>query len=89
MTQRSKSALSSQEANDLIAEVEASDRAAARKAIAQGVQAAQAQWIEAPLIAEALALELIAVAEVAQHSRLITANLRKLADALEARADLH
>ena len=89
MTGRSKSKLSSGEANELIANVSSSDREAAREAIAKGVQSAQGQWIEAHLIAEALAVELITVAEVSQNGRRIAAYLRELAEAVEDRSGLH
>ena len=81
--------LNPEHASEYIAEVEASDRAAARKAVAQGVQTAQEQWIEAPLIAEALALELMSVARINHSNGMIAAYLRELADALEAQSDYH
>ena len=76
-------------ADELIAEVMAEDRERARKAIAGGVQAAQDSWIEAPLIAEALALELIAFAQQDQSASLIAAHLRGLAQAIEAQTEYH
>jgi len=82
-------ALSPESASDCIAEVNASDREAARKAIAQGVQSAQEKWIAAPLIAEALALELVSVAQVNHSSGMIAAYLRQLAEAMEAKANCH
>lgn len=69
--------------HDIIKEVQASDRALALSAITQGVKTAQADWIEAPLIAEAL---LEAVADIAQEScisDLVANNLRSIASALE------
>ena len=89
MTRQSKSALSAGEATELIAEVQASDRAAARSAISDGVRTAQDQWLEAPLIAEALARELVEVASTTRHSSAIAAYLRQLAELVENRTDLH
>ena len=63
MTRRSGPKLSADRAKELVAEVVASDRQQARTAIARGVHSAKEQWLEAPIIAEALALELIAIAE--------------------------
>ncbi len=84
-----KSDLSPQDASEIITEITRSDRDRARLAISAGVQAAQGQWIEASLIAEALALELIAVAEHSRSSSGIAAYLRELAEAMEAQADYH
>jgi hypothetical protein len=81
--------LSRKRANVYIAEINAADREAARKAVAQGVQSAQEKWIEAPLIAEALALELLAVAQINHSSGMIANYLRELAAAMEAQADYH
>jgi len=75
--------------DELIAEVMAEDRERARRAIAGGVQAAQDSWIEAPLIAEALALELLSFAQQDQSARLIAAHLRGLAQAIEAQSEYH
>ncbi len=89
MKDRPKPDLSPQDAREIIAEITTSDRDRARQAIGAGVQAAQAQWIEAPLIAEALTLELIAVAEHSRAGDSIAAYLRELAEAMDARADYH
>ncbi|HBD12714.1 MAG TPA: hypothetical protein DCZ13_11245 [Porticoccaceae bacterium] len=72
-----------------IAEIQTSDREAARKAVAQGVQSAKEKWIEAPLIVEALALELVSVAQTNHSSSMMAAYLRNLADAMEAQATYH
>ena len=74
---------SEQRMESLIEEVQASDRAFARNAIAAGVDKAQANWIEAPLIAEALTMALIEVAQTTQTSDRIAANLRAIARALD------
>ena len=69
--------------HDVIKEVQTSDRALAGSAITQGVKAAQARWIEAPLIADAL---LEAVADIARESgisALVANNLRSIASTLE------
>lgn len=82
-------ALPPERVKEYIAEVNAADREAAREAIANGVQSAQAKWIEAPLIAEALALELISVAQTNRSSTTIAAYLRELAEAIEAHQNYH
>jgi hypothetical protein len=89
MSASRKPALSGQEARELIAEVRATDRKAARQAIRAGVQMAPDQWLEAPLIAEALTHELVAIAENGHHGSQIAEHLRDLAAALEGRCDLH
>lgn len=72
-----------------IAEVKTSDREAARRAVAKGVESAKDKWIEAPLIVEALALELVSVAQINSSSRMMAAYLRNLADAIEAQVNYH
>ena len=89
MTDRSKPRIDPDIARELIAEVNASDREQARRAIAGGVKVAQDQWIEARLIVEALALELMAVAELSCSGADVAAHLRALARTLETRADWH
>ena len=84
-----KSNLSPQDASEIVAEVTKSDRDRARLAISAGVQAAQGQWIEAPLIAEALALELIAIAEHSRSGESVAAYLRELAEVMETTANYH
>ncbi|XOV84183.1 MAG: hypothetical protein ACFHXK_03490 [bacterium] len=81
--------ISSRQAYELIQAVKESDRERARAPIADGVQSARDQWIEAPLIAEALTLELIAVAENSHANHKIAAYLRELADVLDAQPDCH
>ena len=89
MSASRKPALSGKQARELIAKVRASDREAARQAIRTGVQMAQDKWLEAPLIAEALTHELVAIAENGHHGSQIAAHLRDLAAALEGCSDLH
>ncbi len=89
MTVKAKPDLSLQSVTELISEVSASDRQKARLAIAKGVQAAQDQWIEAPLIAEALSVELVNVARHSVPGAQIAAYLRELAEHLEAQKDVH
>lgn len=78
-----------------MAEVDAADRQKARAAIADGVKAAQDQWLEARFIAEALALELMATAKRDASTAEVAAHLRALAEAIEVadrhktRADIH
>tara|TARA_B100000902_G_scaffold200054_1_gene190658 strand:+ start:209 stop:469 length:261 start_codon:yes stop_codon:yes gene_type:complete len=69
--------------HDIIEEVQASDRASALNAITQGVKTAQARWIEAPLIAEALLMALVEVAQNSDISDRVAKNLRSVASALE------
>ena len=68
---------------DVNKEVQASDRALALNAITQGVKTAQARWIEAPLIAEALLMALVDVAQNSDISDRVAKNLRSIASALE------
>lgn len=82
-------AQTSESASKRIAEIKTSDRKAARKAVAQGVQSAKEKWIEAPLIVEALALELVSVAQINSSSNMTAAYLRNLADVMEAQATYH
>ena len=89
MNDSTKPKLSVQQAEKIISDVQTSDRAAAREAIANGVEAAQAQWIEAPLIAEALALELIEIASHNHSAEQVAGYLREVAQHLEATVDVH
>ena len=82
-------AQTSQNLTQHIAKIKTSDRDAARKAVAQGVQDAKDKWIEAPLIVEALALELVSVAQTNHSSNKMAAYLRNLADAMEAQPSYH
>ena len=81
--------MDSKRATEVIAEVHATDRETARDAISRGVQEAEAKWIEADLIAEALALQLIEVTQTSSHGARIAALLRDLAVMIEARSDVH
>ena len=89
MSGRSKPSLSSSRAEELIAEVQAADRDAARLAVGKGVEEAQEQWIEASLIAEALIHELVALVENNNSSGTTATYLRELAQTLDARSDFH
>ncbi|MEM7098628.1 MAG: hypothetical protein AAF541_10260 [Pseudomonadota bacterium] len=73
----------------LIETVRSTDRAAARKEVANGVKSAQEQWIEAELIVEALAQELIEVAQTSLHGEHIAKHLRHLASVVEAHSAPH
>ncbi len=84
-----KTALSPEDAREIVSDVTNADRDRARLAISAGVQAAQGQWIEAPLIAEALALELIAIAEHNRSGAHVAAYLRGLAEAIDTTAGYH
>jgi len=76
-------------AAELIAEVDASDRRQAGLAIAEGVRAAQGQWIAAHLIAEALVFELIDFVQTNRSGREVAAYLRALAETLETQSSRH
>ncbi len=89
MSKRTKPKLDANQAYELIAEVNASDRAQARQAVASGVQSAQNQWIAAPVIAEALALELMALVQRNHADAQVANYLRTLARSLETQAGLH
>ena len=75
--------------HDIIKEVQASDRALALSAITQGVKTAQADWIEAPLIAEALLMVLADIARESGISDLVANNLRLIASTLEQKNVKH
>ena len=89
MNRSPKRELSAQQAEELIEEVTASDRQQARQAVADGVQYAQRQWIAAPLIAEALALELIRVMQSSASGVEVATYLRALAQELETQTAVH
>ena len=74
---------------EIIEEVQEADRDSARLAIKGGVQSAQEKWIEAHLIAEALALEMINIVGTKQESNQVAALLRKRASRIEKKAVLH
>ena len=74
---------------DIIDEVQTSDRALALSAITQGVKTAQADWIEAPLIAEALLMVLADIARESGISDLVANNLRLIASTLEQKNVKH
>ena len=76
-------------AEELIAEVDSADRETARLAIARGVREAEAQWVGAHLIAEALAIELAQMAKGPADRNRIASYLRDLADELEADLNVH
>ena len=65
------------------------DRKTANEAIAKGVREAQNQWIEAGLIAEVLAAELVKVAQNSQSGAAIAAGLRSIAGRIESENNLH
>ena len=75
--------------HDIIKEVQASDRALALSAITQGVKTAQADWIEAPLIAEALLTALADIALESGISDLVANDLRLIASTLEQKNVKH
>tara|TARA_A100001037_G_scaffold298108_1_gene321287 strand:+ start:351 stop:620 length:270 start_codon:yes stop_codon:yes gene_type:complete len=89
MSKRVKPKLDAKQAYELIAEVNASDRAHARQAVVSGIQSAQNQWIAAPVIAEALALELMVLVQSNQGDAEAAAYLRALARSIEAQGGLH
>ena len=75
--------------HDIIKEVQASDRALALSAITQGVKTSQADWIEAPLIAEAFPMALADIARESGISDLVANNLRLTASTLEQKNVKH
>lgn len=77
------------ETQELIEQVQTADREIARDAVSKGVSDAQEQWIEASLIVEALAHEIINITRTSQTGPKIAAQLRKIAASLEAKPDLH
>ena len=87
MTDKPK--LKVKQANRLISEVNTSDRRAARLAIAKGVETAQNQWIHAEFIADALAEELLRVAENNLTHQRAAAYLRELATLVEHQVNVH
>ena len=89
MSRPTKPGLGANGVEELVAEVSASDRQQARAAVAEGVQAAKSQWLEARFIAEALTLELVDIARTNGTPGEIAAQLRALADVLEAQVDMH
>lgn len=89
MSNNTKRGLDATQFQEMIAEVSASDRQRAREAIAGGIHAAQSQWIEAPLIAQALALELIAFVNNNSSNLEMANHLKALAAELEAQGELH
>ncbi|MFT4853534.1 MAG: hypothetical protein ACI9B8_002768 [Sulfitobacter sp.] len=68
----------------LIAEVNASDLARAREAIAGGIKSAKEQWIPSELVVYALALELQSQIAGEQPSPELAIYLRRLADFVSA-----
>ena len=88
MSRRAKPKLSVERANELIAKVNSSDRKDAHAAIAGGVRAAEEQWLDARFIAEALALQIVSIAERTGEGPAIARQLRAMADAIEARDEM-
>lgn len=78
-----------QATQDLLEEVVATDRKFARAAVNNGVRTAQQRWVEAPLIAEALTLELVDLAQISQSAGQIAEQLRAIASAIETQNPLH
>lgn len=84
-----KSKAAGKSAHRILDELLTADLKYARTAIADGVQAAQKRWIEAPVIADALMMELLKVARDSQVGSEISTHLRKLASAIEDQSPLH
>jgi len=89
MNNKKQPDLTSQQADQLIAEVDRSDRQAARLAISQGVETAQKQWLQPEFIADALAQELSCFAKNNLVNHQAAAYLRQLAAWLDEESDLH
>ena len=78
-----ESSISAVEAREIIARVNEEDLERARKAVGEGVDKAYAEWIPAPLIAEALSSELVRVARTGGMESALAGYLRNLADRLD------
>ncbi len=74
------------QANQIIEDVNASDLARARAAVAEGVEKAQRDWIPHHLIVSALALELQTCVSGHEPSSEVAGYLRKLADLISDEA---
>ena len=89
MTNRRTLKLPADEAQTLIDQVDGEDRQRAYAAIADGVRTAQDQWLDARFIVEALTHELVTLTQSRGSNVQVAAQLRALADALEAPVELH
>lgn len=89
MSERPKRNLSPDQVDDLIAEADEIDRQNARLAIRNGVKGAEDQWVSAPLIAEALTMELLSYVQAARSPLETAAYLRALAEAIEAQPNIN
>lgn len=89
MSQRPKPKLSADRVNELIAEADEIDRQNARLAIRSGVKGAEDQWVSAPMIAEALTMELVSYVQTARSPSETAAFLRALAEAIEAQPNVN
>ena len=87
MTYKVKPLAEIENARELIADVDANDRRQARQAIRGGVEAAREQWIAAPVVAEAMALELIGVVQENHSGEEAATVLRALANILNREAE--
>ena len=65
------------------------DRRNARLAIRNGVKGAEDQWVSAPMIAEALTMELVSYVQAARSPSETAAFLRALAEAIEAQPNIN
>jgi hypothetical protein len=74
---------------ELIDEVRTGDKETARSLINDGVQNAQGKWIEAPIIVEALALEIIDIVRTTQDDEKIAHLLRALASSIDKTSSWH
>lgn len=88
-SEKGKDRLSVGDATKLLAEVDATDREAARLAVNKAVASAQEQWISAELIAEALVMELMTIAQNNLSTKGVASYLRQLATHVEAHSDMH
>lgn len=88
MTRKVRPLAEIENARELIAEVDAYDRRQARLAIRGGVQAAREQWIAVPVVAEAMALELIGVVQDNHSGEEAATFLRALAGILNQEAEI-
>lgn len=74
---------------ELLAEAFAADRQRARRLISEAIRDAEAEWLEAPTIADALVLEVIEFALKHGASVALPERLRAIAQNIDARKHCH
>ncbi|MDG1125647.1 MAG: hypothetical protein P8N73_12285 [Pseudomonadales bacterium] len=81
--------MSTKNTNELVEEVRNADKEIARELINSGVRDAQSKWIEAHLITEALALEIIDIVRTTRDDRKVADLLRALASSIDKTSAFH